>query len=101
MAGVGQKTQNPVSSLINWLMPGNFPRPASLKISETGFAGLRPPPSSPAKPRWFPGLRRHSRVQWLERIKIRSALEILFLAPVLRPEATASLYRQNSVSQTD
>jgi hypothetical protein len=24
MAGVGQKTQNPVSSLINWLMPGIF-----------------------------------------------------------------------------
>jgi hypothetical protein len=31
MAGVGQETQNPISSLINWLMPGNFPPAGELK----------------------------------------------------------------------
>jgi hypothetical protein len=42
MSGVGQKTQNPVSSLINWLMPGNFPRAGELKDIEDWFRWTGP-----------------------------------------------------------
>ena len=54
--------------------------------TETGFAGLRPPPSSPDKQRWFPDLRKSTQFQWLGGIKRSLRSRFLSFKPAERLE---------------
>jgi hypothetical protein len=63
--------------------------------------GLRPPPSSPDRQRCFPDLRKSPPFQWLGWTKRGLRSGFLSCAPAERLKLSASLWRQNPVSQID
>jgi hypothetical protein len=69
--------------------------------TETGFAGLRPPPSSPDKQRWFPDLRKSTQFQWLGGIKRSLRSRFLSFKPAERLERPSVSSGKNAVSQID
>ena len=68
--------------------------------SETGFAGLRPPPCSPGKPPRFPGRQKPSQFRSVSEACRGLRTEFRPFSRILRLKSPASLCLQNSVSRT-
>src|SRR5258708_3526553 len=81
--------------------PAKLPEARDFSSRETGLAGLRPPPSSPDKQRWFPDLRKSPPFQWLGETKRSLRSRFLSFAPVKRLERPSVSGDKNSVSQID
>src|SRR5208283_1154805 len=69
------------------------------RLSETGFAGLRPPPYSTGKPTRFPGRQKPSQFRSVSEACRGLRTEFRPFSRVLRPKSPASLRPQNSVSK--
>src|SRR5208337_4998575 len=70
------------------------------RLSETGSAGLRPPPCSPRKPTRLPGRQKPSQFRSVSEAQRGLRTEIRPFSRALRLKSPASLCPQNSVSRT-
>jgi hypothetical protein len=80
--------------------PAKLPDTRVFSHGRPVLAGLRPPPSSPDKQRWFPELRKSTLFQWLGGTKRSLRSRFLSFAPAERLERPSVSSDKNSVSQS-